>query len=90
MNDSIWFGTIAGICLLVLLIAVLKSRAQIVLNFLVRMVLGAVCIIFINDLLAEQHILLVVGLNPVTLLTTGSLGFGGVALLYAIVACGLL
>lgn len=90
MNDSIWFGAIAGICLLVLLIAVLKSRAQIVLNFLVRMVLGAVCIIFINDLLAEQQILLVVGLNPVSLLTTGSLGFGGVALLYAIVACGLL
>lgn len=81
------YGLMAGSCGLVLLIALLKSRAQILLNFLVRMVLGVICIIFVNDLLATQGISVTVGINPITLLTSGSLGFGGVALLYAILMC---
>lgn len=81
------YGLMAGSCGLVLLIALLKSRAQFLLNFLVRMVLGIICIICVNDLLASQGVSLAVGINPITLLTTGSLGFGGVALLYAILAC---
>lgn len=81
------YGLMAGSCGLVLLIALLKSRAQILLNFLVRMVLGVICIIFVNDLLAAQGISVTVGINPITLLTSGSLGFGGVALLYAILMC---
>ena len=48
---------------------------------------GDNCIICVNDLLATQGVSLAVGINPITLLTTGSLGFGGVALLYAILAC---
>ena len=81
------FGLMAGICGLVVFIALLKRRSQVVLNFLVRMVLGAICITFVNDLLASQGISLCVGLGPVSLLTSGTLGFGGVALLYAILAC---
>ena len=50
------------------------------------MVLGIFCIIYANDLLAAQGIPLAVGINPISLLTTGSLGFGGVALLYGILA----
>lgn len=65
-------------------ISVLKQRAQIVLNFLVRMVLGVFGIVIVNHLLKTQGISMAVGLNPLTLLTTGTLGFGGVALLYAI------
>lgn len=87
MDTTISFGLIAGACGLVLLITVLKQRAQLVLNFLVRTALGAVCILFVNDLLREQEIALAVGLNPVSLLTAGILGISGVALLYAIVAC---
>ena len=50
---------------------------------------GKVCIEFsgargLGCLLAQQGIMLAVGINPVTLLTTGSLGFSGVALLYGI------
>ena len=81
------YGLMAGSCGLVLLIGLLKSRAQILLNFLVRMVLGVIGILFVNNLLATQGISLAVGINPITLLTSGSLGFGGVALLYAILAC---
>lgn len=69
---------------MVLGISVLKQRAQIVLNFLVRMVLGVFGIVIVNHLLKTQGISMAVGLNPLTLLTTGTLGFGGVALLYAI------
>lgn len=81
------YGLMAGSCGLVLLIGLLKSRAQILLNFLVRMVLGVIGILFVNNLLATQGISLAVGINPITLLTSGCLGFGGVALLYAILAC---
>lgn len=78
------YGMLAASCALVLGISVLKQRAQIVLNFLVRMVLGIICIVFVNHLLKTQGISMAVGINPLTLLTSGTLGFGGVALLYAI------
>ncbi len=87
MNTTLAFGMIAGVCGLVLIIAVLKQRAQLLLNFLVRVALGSICILFTNDFLAERGIALSVGLNPVSLLTAGALGFSGVALLYGIVAC---
>lgn len=87
MNDMASYGLMAGVCALVLLITLLKRRAQIVLGFFVRMVLGMICIAFTNDLLATQGIALSVGMNPISLLTTGTLGFGGVALLYGISAC---
>lgn len=84
------YGMLAGSCALVLGISVLKQRAQIVLNFLVRMVLGIVCIMVVNRLLETQGISVAVGINPLTLLTTGTLGFGGVALLYGILMLGFL
>lgn len=87
MADLTSYGLMAGVCALVLLIAMLKRRAQILLNFLVRMVLGVVCITFVNELLASQGIALAVGINPLSLLTSGTLGFSGVALLYGILVC---
>ena len=63
MTDIMSYGVLAGICGLVLLIGVLKSRAEFVLNFLVRMVLGAICIVFLNDFFETQGIDLTVGLN---------------------------
>lgn len=90
MDRAVWFAVIAGSCALVLGIALLKRRSQLVLNFLVRVALGAVGIIFTNDFLVQQGISIAVGLNPVSLLTVGILGFGGFALLYAIVASNFL
>ena len=78
------FWIIAGSCVLVLGIMILKNRARFALNFLVRAVLGACAIACVNKWLAQQGIMLAVGINPVTPLTTGSLGFSGVALLYGI------
>ena len=86
MSEKAGILVIAAICVLVLLILVLKQRAQLALNFMVRLVTGTITILFVNDLLAEQGLPLNVGLNVVTLLTSGSLGFPGVALLYGIEA----
>lgn len=87
MGSVVSYVVVGGACGLVLLIVVLKQRAQIVLNFLVRLILGVICIFLINDFLADQGIEVAVGLNPISLLTSGTLGFSGVALLYAISAC---
>lgn len=80
------FGWVTVSCVVVLLIVLRKRRAQLILGFFARMILGTFCIIYANDLLAAQGIPLAVGINPISLLTTGSLGFGGVALLYGILA----
>ena len=60
------------------------------LNFLLRMVFGAIGIQIINAILISQNIGVFVGLNILTLLTVGSLGTGGLGLLYGISAFGIL
>ncbi len=74
----------AGICVLVLVIGILRRKAEIVLNFLVRTIVGAMAIFFVNLTLAELGIEGMVGINPLSLLTVGSLGTGGLALIYGI------
>ena len=61
-----------------------------VLNFLLRMVFGAIGIQLINALLLSQNISVFVGLNVLTLLTGGRLGISGLGLLYGIAAFGIL
>lgn len=80
------YGTIAiiVICVFILFIGVLKQKAQFVFDFILRGVLGMVAIYFCNEFFKTQEISVVVGLNPITFLTVGSLGISGVALLYGI------
>lgn len=61
-----------------------------VLNFLLRMVFGAIGIQIINMVLISQNIAIFVGLNVLTLLTVGTLGISGLGLLYGIAAFGIL
>ena len=75
---------LAIICGIILLVLLLRKRAQIILNFLVRTVLGAIMILLVNDILQKQGFYIYVCLNPVTLLTSGTLGIPGVCLLYGI------
>lgn len=86
MNEKTGVMIIAIACGIVLLITVMRKKAQFILNFLVRMVFGAIVIFFVNDVLEKQGIDVSVGLNAVSLLTAGTLGFPGVALLYGIIA----
>lgn len=64
MSKETGIMVIIGICLLVLFIGILKQRADLVLNFVVRMAAGAVAIVFCNQLLSKNGIDIMVGLNP--------------------------
>lgn len=79
-----------GICVLVLLIGILKRKAAILLNVIVRIIVGCVGIILFNDFLHQQGIPVAAGLNPLNILTVGSLGTGGFALIYGILFYNLL
>lgn len=61
-----------------------EQRPGFVANFLVRAVVGITMIFFINQFLASKDVSVSVGLNPVTVVTSGALGVPGVALLYGI------
>lgn len=67
-----------------------QDRQMKVLNFLLRMVFGAIGIQIINIIFVSQNIAIFVGLNIWTLLTVGSLGISGLGLLYGIAAFGIL
>ncbi len=90
MDNGMVVLIMTGICALVLLIGLLKRRAEILLNVLVRTIVGCVAIIFLNDFLQKQGIPVSAGLNPLNILTIGSLGAGGFALIYGILFYSLL
>ena len=77
---------IAGACLLVLFMVLVKRKAEFFLNFCLRAVMGAISIYGINLLLAAWEVPCSVGINLCSLLASGTLGFSGVSLLYAIAA----
>ncbi|MBR5509777.1 MAG: pro-sigmaK processing inhibitor BofA family protein [Lachnospiraceae bacterium] len=81
---------IAGACVLVLFMVMVKNKLEFILNFCIRAVMGGIAIFGINILLESNGISCRVGLNLLSLLTSGTLGFGGVSLLYAIAAFPLL
>lgn len=84
MDTRMSMLVVAGICAVVLAIGFLRSKAEMLLNFLVRTVLGIMAIFLVNMLLAGAGIEGSVGINPISVLTVGSLGTGGLALLYGI------
>mgnify|MGYP003290357751 CR=1 FL=1 len=77
---------LAGVCGVVLIMLLLKRKMQFVLEFLLRTGVGAATILWINHILLQQGIFLSVGINFLSLLTSGILGIPGVALLFAILA----
>ena len=72
MDTKAGMLVVAGICILVLTIGFLRKNAEI---------LG---IYAVNLCLAKLGIAGAVGINPFTVLTVGSLGTGGLGLLYGI------
>lgn len=75
---------ISVICAFFIFVGVMKSKAEWLLNIFMRSVLGTIAIYFINNALAEAGIFLGVGINPVTVLTSGILGIPGLAAVYGI------
>lgn len=62
-----------------------EGRPGIIVNFLIRALVGMALIFFVNEFLSSRGIDAGVGLNAVTFLTSGTLGIPGVALLYGII-----
>ncbi|MDO4313049.1 MAG: pro-sigmaK processing inhibitor BofA family protein [Eubacteriales bacterium] len=62
-----------------------ERRPGILINFLIRALVGMAIIFFVNEFLASKGMDVSVGMNIVTFLTSGTLGIPGVAMLYGIV-----
>lgn len=85
MDKQYGVYALVGICILVLGIGVMRRKAELLLNFLVRMVVGVLLIYCVNEVLMSVGIAASVGINPISVLTVGGLGAGGLGLLYGIV-----
>lgn len=81
-----WTGRAAVIaaCILVLFVVIAGRKMEWLLNLLMRSILGTIAIYFINITLAGAGVDLGIGINAFTVLTSGILGFPGVAALYGI------
>lgn len=84
--DQFNSGTIVIIaaCVVVLIVGAVKRKTEWMLNILMRGILGTIAIYFINNALSGLGIPIEVGINPVTVLTSGILGLPGLAALYGI------
>lgn len=73
-----------GAMAVILLLFAWRLRLEWLINLLLRGVLGAVAIYFINLAVTRQGYTALVGINPVTVLTCSVLGFPGLAALYGL------
>lgn len=62
----------------------MEKKVPFIVNFIVRAILGMTIIFFVNQYLSFRNIPVSVGLNLISLLTTGTLGIPGVCMLYGI------
>lgn len=62
-----------------------ERRPSIIVNFLIRALIGMAVIFFVNEFLASKGVDISVGMNGVLFLTSGAFGIPGVALLYGII-----
>ena len=86
MKMDIYSGVlwIVGVLAAVLMIGAFKSRTEMVVNFILRGVLGMLMIYFGTYLFSGQMPGIEIGYNPITFLASGALGFPGVLMLYGI------
>lgn len=75
---------IVAACVFVLLIGAFRRKSEWIVNFIFRAVTGTVAIFFMNGFLVSQGISIAIGINPITVLTSGILGFPGLIMLYGI------
>ncbi len=61
-----------------------KKRPPLLVNFIVRAVVGMGIIFFVNQFLDYRNIPVSVGLNVISFITAGTLGVPGVCLLYGV------
>ncbi len=83
---EIYYGiaSIVGICVLVLLMGMMKQKSGWISVFILRCAGGAVGICAVNAALESLGVSVAAGINPVNILTIGTLGISGFGLVYAI------
>ena len=84
MERSSAVAAIIFVCVLVLLIGAFGRKIEWIINFVLRAVMGTIGIYFLNNYLISRQISVAVGINPMTVLTSGILGFPGLIVLYGI------
>lgn len=84
MNRYLGTLLIVLTCIVILLIGAARKKVEWLLNLVMRSILGTVAIYFINTGLAGVGISLGVGINVITILTSGILGIPGLLALYLI------
>ena len=72
------------ICGAVLIMGVMKKKMEWLLNIFMRSILGTIAIYFVNNGLASMGVDVGVGINPVTVLTSGILGLPGLVAVYGL------
>jgi inhibitor of the pro-sigma K processing machinery len=82
LNQAVILMT--AMCFIVLAIVLAKNKLEFIINIVLRMVSGVVCIHFLNSLFVTMGINLLVGINPGTIGTIGVLGIPGFLLVYAV------
>ena len=75
---------IAALCVLILFIGAVKQKAEALTTFVLRGFVASAGICAVNEILKNQGIHVAAGINPVTVLTLGTLGISGFALIYGI------
>lgn len=84
MNSQTGVIAIVGVCALILLMGAVRKKKEWLLNLVLRTVLGTLAVLSVNMMMEKAGMTVVVGLNPVTLLTSAFLGFPGLAALYGV------
>lgn len=80
--EGIWW--ITGILGIVLMMGLLRNKAEWVINFVLRGIMGMLEIYFLNMILAMSTFGVSIGYNLYTFLVSGIMGLPGVALMYGI------
>ena len=69
---------------LVIFIGAVRRKAEWIINFVLRMVMGTIFIYFTNRITHYYGLDISVAINPLSILVSGFLGIPGVAALYGI------
>ena len=83
-ENMMGMAAVGIVCTAALIMGVAKRKMEWMLNIFMRSILGTIAIYFINSALEAAGINVGVGINPVTVLTSGILGFPGLAAIYGI------
>lgn len=73
-----------GVAVLLLILSFFARKAEWLINFVLRSIMGTIAIYFINMGITFLGFTTVVGINAASVLTTGILGIPGIVMLYGL------